>query len=82
MLAFEYVEGADHKIRVLAEGLILKRQWLQHRNVWSGEYSHVVADRFALSLARCEDFRLCRLTVGAVTAAVEAGFVVATTTSR
>ena len=37
---------------------------------------HVVADRFAPSLARCEDFRLCRLTVGGVTAAVEAGFVV------
>jgi CelD/BcsL family acetyltransferase involved in cellulose biosynthesis len=75
-VAFDFPDSAQQKVEILREGLVFKRQWLIRRNMWSNGYFHAAADEFSLALAHSEQFSVCRVTVGGLTAAVEAGVVV------
>jgi CelD/BcsL family acetyltransferase involved in cellulose biosynthesis len=78
-VAFEVVEDAAAKIHVVDEAVAFKRLWMVKRGLWSHGYAHAAADEFTRPLARQPGFRVARLTVGGVTAAVEAGYVMGDT---
>jgi CelD/BcsL family acetyltransferase involved in cellulose biosynthesis len=78
-VAFELVEAAEAKIRVVDEAVAFKRRWMAERGLWSDGYAHAAADAFTRPLAQRPGFCVARLTVGDATVAVEAGHVIGAT---